>query len=160
MLSSTSRAASRVLRSRPAIGSVLIKRSYHENIVEHYENPRNVGSLDKNESSVGTVGHSDLCFFFCVKSSHPHTYVVFVVDERNHSLLAPLGCEVAAMQWCFVFGIQNQQNDAVLSKNNSSHSFLFVGLFVCLLFIYCFCSLLLFFFVCRASSGLRRAATS
>jgi len=54
MMSSTSRAASRVLRSRPAIGSVLIKRSYHENIVEHYENPRNVGSLDKNEPSVGT----------------------------------------------------------------------------------------------------------
>mmetsp|Transcript_7057 Transcript_7057/g.14560 ORF Transcript_7057/g.14560 Transcript_7057/m.14560 type:complete len:160 (+) Transcript_7057:92-571(+) len=56
MLSSTSRAASRALRSRtaqPAIQS-LTKRSYHENIVEHYENPRNVGSLDKNESNVGT----------------------------------------------------------------------------------------------------------
>ena len=57
MLSSTSRAASRVLRSRltatqPAAVST---RSYHENIVEHYENPRNVGSLDKNESDVGTV---------------------------------------------------------------------------------------------------------
>jgi NifU-like N terminal domain len=30
-------------------------RAYHDNIVEHYENPRNVGSLDKNDSSVGTV---------------------------------------------------------------------------------------------------------
>ena len=30
-------------------------RSYHENIVEHYENPRNVGSLDKNDDNVGTV---------------------------------------------------------------------------------------------------------
>eukprot|EP00594_Rhizosolenia_setigera_P004911 CAMPEP_0178945500 /NCGR_PEP_ID=MMETSP0789-20121207/3771_1 /TAXON_ID=3005 /ORGANISM="Rhizosolenia setigera, Strain CCMP 1694" /LENGTH=161 /DNA_ID=CAMNT_0020625401 /DNA_START=28 /DNA_END=516 /DNA_ORIENTATION=- len=30
------------------------KRSYHDNIVEHYENPRNVGSLDKNDSHVGT----------------------------------------------------------------------------------------------------------
>lgn len=29
-------------------------RLYHENIVEHYENPQNVGSLDKNNSSVGT----------------------------------------------------------------------------------------------------------
>ena len=56
MLSSTSRVASRALRSRPSVGSVLTtKRSYHENIVEHYENPRNVGSLDKNESNVGTV---------------------------------------------------------------------------------------------------------
>ena len=27
---------------------------YHKNIVEHYENPKNVGSLDKNKKSVGT----------------------------------------------------------------------------------------------------------
>jgi len=30
------------------------RRSYHENIVEHYENPHNVGSLDKNDDNVGT----------------------------------------------------------------------------------------------------------
>jgi len=30
------------------------RRGYHENIVEHYENPRNVGSLDKSDNSVGT----------------------------------------------------------------------------------------------------------
>lgn len=30
------------------------RRGYHENIVEHYENPRNVGSLDKNDLNVGT----------------------------------------------------------------------------------------------------------
>lgn len=33
----------------------LQRRGYHENIVEHYENPRNVGSLDKSDLSVGTV---------------------------------------------------------------------------------------------------------
>ncbi|XP_018804173.1 PREDICTED: uncharacterized protein LOC108978376 [Bactrocera latifrons] len=27
---------------------------YHENVVEHYENPRNVGSLDKKDQRVGT----------------------------------------------------------------------------------------------------------
>ena len=31
------------------------RRNYHENIVEHYENPRNVGSFDKNDDDVGTV---------------------------------------------------------------------------------------------------------
>ena len=31
-----------------------IRRLYHENVVEHYENPRNVGSLDKNDKNVGT----------------------------------------------------------------------------------------------------------
>mmetsp|Transcript_14016 Transcript_14016/g.21393 ORF Transcript_14016/g.21393 Transcript_14016/m.21393 type:complete len:156 (+) Transcript_14016:31-498(+) len=29
-------------------------RMYHQNVVEHYENPRNVGSLDKNDQNVGT----------------------------------------------------------------------------------------------------------
>ncbi|CAM9387605.1 unnamed protein product, partial [Hapterophycus canaliculatus] len=29
-------------------------RGYHDNIVEHYENPRNVGSLDKKDKFVGT----------------------------------------------------------------------------------------------------------
>ncbi|CAN0033893.1 unnamed protein product [Ectocarpus sp. 4 AP-2014] len=30
------------------------RRSYHDNIVEHYENPRNVGSMDKEDKFVGT----------------------------------------------------------------------------------------------------------
>ena len=29
-------------------------RFYHKNIIEHYENPRNVGSLDKNDKNVGS----------------------------------------------------------------------------------------------------------
>ncbi|KAI5645966.1 iron-sulfur cluster assembly protein 1 [Phthorimaea operculella] len=28
--------------------------SYHANVIDHYENPRNVGSLDKKDKSVGT----------------------------------------------------------------------------------------------------------
>uniref|UniRef100_A0A4D5RA80 NifU-like protein n=1 Tax=Scolopendra viridis TaxID=118503 RepID=A0A4D5RA80_SCOVI len=28
--------------------------SYHKNVIDHYENPRNVGSLDKNDKNVGT----------------------------------------------------------------------------------------------------------
>ena len=53
MLSASLRGACRVARptrllARPAV------RAYHENIIDHYESPRNVGSLDKNDPSVGT----------------------------------------------------------------------------------------------------------
>ncbi len=50
MLSLTYRTAGRSLAAR-----MPVKRYYHENIVQHYENPRNVGSLDKNDDNVGTV---------------------------------------------------------------------------------------------------------
>jgi NifU-like protein involved in Fe-S cluster formation len=46
------------------VSSTLIKQShflffrisglYHENVIDHYENPRNVGSLDKAKKNVGT----------------------------------------------------------------------------------------------------------
>lgn len=29
-------------------------RSYHENVIDHYEKPRNVGSLNKDDQDVGT----------------------------------------------------------------------------------------------------------
>jgi len=38
---------------RPAVAAGL-SRSYHKNVIDHYENPRNVGSLDKNADDVGT----------------------------------------------------------------------------------------------------------
>tara|TARA_B110000908_G_C10242995_1_gene447112 strand:+ start:1057 stop:1500 length:444 start_codon:yes stop_codon:yes gene_type:complete len=34
--------------------SKILRRSYHANVVDHYENPRNVGSFDKTISQVGT----------------------------------------------------------------------------------------------------------
>ena len=44
------------LLARPAV------RAYHENIIDHYESPRNVGSLDKNDPSVGTgLGGAPAC---------------------------------------------------------------------------------------------------
>ncbi|KAJ2001704.1 iron-binding protein [Coemansia thaxteri] len=30
------------------------KRFYHERVIDHYENPRNMGSLDKSDPTVGT----------------------------------------------------------------------------------------------------------
>ena len=32
----------------------IIRRSYHELVIQHYQNPRNVGSLDKKKKNVGT----------------------------------------------------------------------------------------------------------
>lgn len=55
------RAAGPVAASAKGNGGVLAatpttiaQRSYHKSVVDHYENPRNVGSLDKNDPNVGT----------------------------------------------------------------------------------------------------------
>ena len=32
----------------------VLPRFYHENVIDHYNNPRNVGSFDKNDPNVGT----------------------------------------------------------------------------------------------------------
>ncbi len=49
-----SRIAMRLARSANVAKRAGGVRLYHENIVDHYENPRNVGSLDKNSLNVGT----------------------------------------------------------------------------------------------------------
>lgn len=45
------RVSQTVLRSS---SQVLVARSYHKNVIDHYENPRNVGSFKKGEANVGT----------------------------------------------------------------------------------------------------------
>ena len=32
----------------------ILRRRYNTNVIDHYENPRNIGSLDKTNSNVGT----------------------------------------------------------------------------------------------------------
>mmetsp|Transcript_11758 Transcript_11758/g.16959 ORF Transcript_11758/g.16959 Transcript_11758/m.16959 type:complete len:159 (-) Transcript_11758:122-598(-) len=56
MLSIITASSQRITRSLRQGSSLLSvsRRSYHENIVEHYENPRNVGAMNKNDDNVGT----------------------------------------------------------------------------------------------------------
>jgi len=46
-----------MLRPQPAMAATLElpgSRGYHGKVIDHYENPRNVGSMDKNDVNVGT----------------------------------------------------------------------------------------------------------
>ncbi|KAI0347435.1 FeS cluster assembly scaffold IscU [Trametopsis cervina] len=47
VLNATPRATARVARP-------VLARGYHEKVISHYEKPRNVGSLPKNDADVGT----------------------------------------------------------------------------------------------------------
>eukprot|EP00873_Tetraselmis_striata_P000141 jgi/Tetstr1/420405/TSEL_011521.t1 len=52
--------AAALARAAPAAGgtaaaaALVAARPYHKNVVDHYENPRNVGSFDKTDANVGT----------------------------------------------------------------------------------------------------------
>lgn len=52
--------ASQIARSVPNLlrvsgnAAILQVSKYHEKVIDHYENPRNVGNLDKNDVNVGT----------------------------------------------------------------------------------------------------------
>eukprot|EP00045_Choanoeca_perplexa_P019453 m.2904 g.2904 ORF g.2904 m.2904 type:complete len:158 (-) comp4176_c0_seq1:104-577(-) len=49
-------AARRVVTASRSLQTPVLStaRSYHENVIDHYENPRNVGALDKSKGNVGT----------------------------------------------------------------------------------------------------------
>ncbi|XP_016501490.1 iron-sulfur cluster assembly protein 1-like [Nicotiana tabacum] len=42
------------LGQRSSVARGVLPRLYHERVVDHYNNPRNVGSFDKNDPTVGT----------------------------------------------------------------------------------------------------------
>ena len=108
MLATTTilRQASRVLSRSPLATNAHVagmnniqvqRRNYHENIVEHYENPRNVGSLDKNSDDVGTV--SDSVVYYCNNICCVFGIYVFI----QHGLPSILLFSLIFLQLQFIF---------------------------------------------------------
>lgn len=54
MSSLTRLAVQNVARIKSFVPLITSSRSYHEKVIDHYENPRNVGSLNKKSKTVGT----------------------------------------------------------------------------------------------------------
>ncbi len=45
--------------------SQIFSRYYHPNVIKHYENPKNVGSLNKDDKDVGSGFSFSIATFFC-----------------------------------------------------------------------------------------------
>jgi NifU-like N terminal domain len=88
MLSLVRRTTGRSLVSR-----LQLARGYHENIVDHYENPRNVGSFDKNDEMVGTVSAANRsarrtsCLVICGVRRMPDSFVAHLDTCVSSSIL-------------------------------------------------------------------------
>ncbi|CAL9232969.1 unnamed protein product [Arabidopsis halleri] len=54
MLRQTTKRAFLGLASRNYTPFAVVSRLYHPNVIDHYDNPRNVGSFDKSDPNVGT----------------------------------------------------------------------------------------------------------
>lgn len=56
-IASSSRAGMRPTVARavvPRAAPVIAARGYHAKVIDHYENPRNVGKMNKDDDDVGT----------------------------------------------------------------------------------------------------------
>ena len=54
---------SRLARSVRTTSLITPLRRYHEKVIDHYERPRNVGSLPKNDIDVGTGLYYSITLF-------------------------------------------------------------------------------------------------
>ncbi|TMW83244.1 hypothetical protein EJD97_002397 [Solanum chilense] len=84
--------------SSSVVAQGVFRRLYHESVVDHYNNPRNVGSFDKNDPAVGTglvgapaCGDVSRPLVVALLLLLPHSYQVkeiIVINTRKVSLLS------------------------------------------------------------------------
>ena len=74
--------------------------AYSEKVLDHYENPRNVGSMDKHDPNVGTAGAQPIL------QANPATRPSLFSPARSWS--GPFGARAASPEFarpCYVFAV-------------------------------------------------------
>ncbi|KAH9603107.1 hypothetical protein KSS87_015042 [Heliosperma pusillum] len=97
-------------------GASIIRR-YHERVVDHYNNPRNVGSFDKNDPNVGTglVGAPACGDVMKLQIKvDPNTGKVSEAVFKTFGCGSAIASSSVATEW-----VKGRQMDEVLSIKNS-----------------------------------------
>ena len=99
----------------------LFRRFYHKRVIDHYENPRNVGSLDKYNTKVGTgiVGAPACGDVMKLDIQIDENNVIVDTKFKTFGCGSAIASSSVASEW--IKGKTLDQASAVTNKDIASH---------------------------------------
>ena len=99
----------------------LFRRFYHKRVINHYENPRNVGSLDKSNTKVGTgiVGAPACGDVMKLDIQIDENNVIVDTKFKTFGCGSAIASSSVASEW--IKGKTLDQASAVTNKDIASH---------------------------------------